>query len=524
MTEANNTSRFGGLSVVPGTGAETAAVPFGPPRLRRDVEILSAALFERLGDPALSDAVSRTLQRCGRGFRRREPAVAPTGTVAPLHDLPSSWSEPLRIAMADTLPSPSARTDFLTWFLWDRLPGDGGPPLGWRLFVGLRGALPLAFARVARSLWLSHYNVYEVLDTDGRTRLDVRDLVFGESSTLHDSALAIGLRRWDLLVARLVRGEGTAVVHSLHSVLPPGARASLERVVHGLSRPARLGAPRQCVLSQIKRQPCELLHRCARIFEECAEPPDLTNLDGESLVDTCLYFRVNNRACVRAALERSPFLERFDGEVGVRAGAPAVRGMGDADAGGADAGDADARGDETGAVHFAWLREGRRPAGDHGVRPVLGTFTLDDRYVVVACNSRERGIAFHAGVERLVGCGARYVSTVHTDFEQRLLFRVQAHGEHPWPDEMLVGDAPLSRSLLQVYRQWLDAPLVAGTEGAGFTPREAMRSGTGRWWLARHLNRLDTVQLRAGGAPVPIFFDLDVIRRLLSSGPDRTAH
>lgn len=470
-------------------------VPIGPLRLRRDVEALSGMLAERLGDPGIAGAMERTLRGCGRGFRCRKPAVAPAWTVAPLRDLPAAWPASLRGAFQETLPAPASRTDFLTWYLWDRVPGDGGVPLGWRLYLDVRDDLPSHMPRVARALWRSYYNVYEVMATDGRERLDVVDLVFGDRLVIHDRSLAAGLQRWDLLVVRLVLDGTTGIVHSLHSVLPPAARAAVEHLVQGLGRQPGTASPR-CLLSQLKREPYAFLKRCEAIFEACADPPDLTNLDGETLVDTRLYFRVVDPEHALSALLRSPFLEPVRGGAALGADEP-VRGP-----------------------RFVWLREGRRPGGDQSVRPILGTVVVGDRYLVVECNSRERGLAFQRGVERLLGGAARYVSTVHTDFEQHLLASAQLTGEHPWPVEAVPDDAPLSRALLQAYQQWLDTPLLPGDRG-GFTPREAARSGTGRWWLARHLNRLDTVQLEAGEPGVPIFFDLDVIRRVLACCPRR---
>lgn len=470
-------------------------VPIGPLRLRRDVEALTRMLAERLGDPEQAAAMERTLHGCGRGFRCRKPAVRPAWTVAPLRELPAAWPASLRGAFAETLPSPSARTDFLTWYLWDRVPADGGVPLGWRLYLEVREDLPSHMSRVARALWRSYYNAYEVLETDGDERLEVCDLVFGDRLLIQDRSLAAGLQRWDLLIVRLVLDGTVGIVHSLHSVLPPAARAGIERLVQRLGRQPGTTTQR-CLLSQLKREPYAFLERCRTLFEECADPPDLTNLDGEPLVDTRLYFRIIDPEPVLTALLRSPFLEPVRGGTELGEDEP-VRGQA-----------------------FVWLREGRRPPCDDSVRPILGTFVVGERYLVVECNSRERGLAFQRGVERLLGGAARYVSTVHTDFEQHLLATAQATGEHPWPADTVPADAPLSRALLQAYQQWLDTPLVPG-DRQGFTPREAARSGTGRWWLARHVNRLDTVQIHTGEPGVPIFFDLDVIRRVLAACPRR---
>jgi hypothetical protein len=471
-------------------------VSLAPQRLRRDVAALTRALAARLGRcPASAEALAAALRCCGGGFRCRRPAVAPTWSVAPLVELPDSWPASLCDAFFEALPTPTARTDFLTWYLWDR-ETDGPAPLGWRLFLEVRDELPGHMARVARALWRSHYNVFEVLATDGREHVDLRDLVFGDEVVLHDRALACGLRRWDLLVARLVVDGPAGIVHSLHSVQPPAARPPLETLVQGLGRRSGSRAER-CIVSQLKRAPDAFLERCRAVFEDCAEPPDLTNLDGDLLVDTRLYFRVVDPEHVLTALLRSPFLEPVQG--GVRAAGEPLRG-----------------------ARFVWLREGRRQAGDRSIRPVLGTLVVDSRYLVVVCNSRERGLAFRGGLDRLLGGAAAYLSTVHADFEQQLLASATLSGEHTWPSGTVFGDDETpSAALLQVYRQWLDTPIGARDESGGLTPREAAGSGTGRWWLSRHVNRLETVQLRPGEPGVPVFFDLDVIRRVLASCPDQ---
>jgi len=472
----------------------SGAVPLGPVRLRRDVAALTYALAERLGQAALADSVERTLRCCGRGFHCRRPAVTPTWTVAPLRRLPPAWPASLHDAFLETLPTATARTDFLTWYLWDRDSGGGGVPLGWRLFLAARESLPSHLARVARALWRSYYNVYEVLATDGGEHLDLRDLVFGDELVLHDRSLAAGLERWDLIVARLVSDGPSGIVHSLHSVLPPAARAAIEGVVQGLGRPAG-GRRVRCLLTQLKREPSAFLQRCEAIFEQCADPPDLTNLDGDALVDTRVYYRVLDVGRVLAALMDSRFLE------------PVAAGV----APGPD--------DPVRGACFVWLREGRRGDGDGSIRPVLGTLVVDPRYLVVECNSRERGLAFQIALERLLEGVAAYVSTVHTDFEQQLLASATRHGEHPWPAESMLDETAPSEALLQVYGQWLDTPILTEDRGS-VTPREAAGSGTGRWWLSRHVNRLETMQLRPGEPGVPIFFDLDVIRRVLSSCPE----
>ena len=444
-----------------------------------------------LGEERFADEVYAALDeyvRIGAAEWAQRPGTRSCAGPFVADDLPDSWPATLRVAAERTLTSRSERGRFLTWLLWDRPSSTGRPPVGLRILRESGGKTSELSVRLARRLAGSRCSAFEVVEHQSQSTLRVRDLITDREYLFDEVDLARDAQRWDIFMARLVEFEGDRWLHCMGPVLPPQAGSILTSCLDNLAG-TKPGQPdrRSRQARALKRRPLQMLRCCREALETCAEPPPLTNLDGERIVPSRLRFQLKDRGRALAALERCPFLDPVPGA-------------------------------EDGEPRFVWLREGCRPRRDDAaVRIVLGTVHLRGQELIVDCNSWERGKAFQASMERVTDGAGRHLLTVHTEFEQTLMARVRTPGHHDWPLDSLDDPRSSYRAVWNAYLQWLDTPIGPFPTLGGLTPRQAVLSGEGRERIAFYLNCLDDIQLRAGEEGVPVFFDLNVIRSVLDA-------
>lgn len=461
-------------------------IAFEPRRVRKIVaELMAALLAELRTDPFARDiAAALEAYRVATGGRAAR-SIPGFGQAASL-DLDLEWPDAVRERVAEVLPSAADQSSFLAWFLWDRPGPDDGPPSGLRVLRAVESSLPAAAVRLGRALASSRTSVYEVVDVGWPEGVRLREFATGHEIVLRDQVVASVVHRWDVLVARFVELDESWVAHSFQMLLPPQARTCLDEVLAELATGTSGRAATVAETTRVlKQDPPSVLRRCRDLLERFGDPPDLTNLDGQPIIVVRLHYRLLDREAALRALRTVADVDLIDGRSGAR---------------------------------FAWLREPRGTGPEEGrVRIVVGVVTVGSDSVTVECNSQERANRLHAALARVLDGAARYSMMVHTDIEN-VLDRWVDDGMQPSlpalaPDELRAG----LRSLWGTYLRWLDAPVGPIVELQGVTPREAVQTAEGRARLARYLNCFDLVQLGPGQEPMPLFFDLPVIRQVLGA-------
>jgi hypothetical protein len=145
-----------------------------------------------------------------------------------------------------------------------------------------------AWLEAQQRAWLS---IWEVRDVEAGERIAVRDLLTGEAATVTEVAASRSLARRDVILARVVVHEGTAVFCGIHPrVLGP---IDADAVVASIRRKLRVrSAP--VAIHRLKEQGTNEAVLAAWRKNVAARdrmpPPQLTNTDGDPILLTVDHF------------------------------------------------------------------------------------------------------------------------------------------------------------------------------------------------------------------------------------------
>ena len=121
---------------------------------------------------------------------------------------------------------------FLEWYVIER-PLDGQVPI--MRFLAEAPDLPGQDHAVLRGLALSHRSVFEIAALlDGEVHLV--DLVLGGLWRVHERREMVGIRRGDVIEARLVPYDGSMLFSESFLVHPPAARFAIGSLIDRLRR------------------------------------------------------------------------------------------------------------------------------------------------------------------------------------------------------------------------------------------------------------------------------------------------
>ncbi len=300
----------------------------------------------------------------------------------------------------------------------------------------------------------SAMKLYEVVAVAPGSGLILRDVLDGGVVRVRERAGSRSLHTWDLLAARVMsRGaSGQPEIDCGLFVLGPHVREPL--VAH---------------LRRLRAELDEAEFKEAAVsafFDAWIGPglPKLVNFDGEEQLLTTVHFDVADKAKLAYALDHTP----------------EISGNGD-------------------GKLWTWVGTGQQRK-----EPVTRAFLrLEAGRLRIETNSRERGEAVRALVERAAADAVRYRITEHQDLEQAVLAAAQEGPREPapLPEEMREpAREALVQMLAQHYERWLDEPVPA-LDGA--TPRAAAGDAALRPRVAElieGLERLYEKALEAGEA------------------------
>lgn len=435
----------------------------------------------RLVEPALSDPLRAAagLHALDEELVKRLFAFAKTlNGFAPLEDFP-----------IDLEHEPEAISIFVSWAVYEH--SFGGATIVERFLRASSGAL-----RRDEHAWLSaqarsRLSAWEVLDVERGQSIRVRDMFTSEEALVVERMGSESLVPRDVLLARVVTHDGSAVFCGMHPrALGPREASELvaqvRRVLAG-RRNAKLTA------DDLRRPGAStlVLALWQDAFEAIAHapPPRLQNTDGEDLVLVTDTFTITgNRAALREALLRLPLATLKDDEVE-----------------GADAAE----------VRIAFVRENRSGAALENT--VLGHVTLDSRTLVVATNSRSRADSMRIQIARACEGLVAHARREERDGQELVANAGQRPSSNASSRPRSEGPPPELRAVARAwksahYARWVDEPIPAL---GGLTPRAAStsRSKPIRAELETLLKELERSESRL---PEEERFDIAVLRSELA--------
>lgn len=330
----------------------------------------------------------------------------------------------------------------------------------------------------------AHVSLHEVSRVVPGQSMALRDLLTGgDPVTVREKSATRSLKQWDRIVARVVPVRDHHVIAG--GVLPFSAEA-VETLFGGLRDALRLRK------TDTPRLTVDQLRHCAPIFSGAwffthlpgllnPQAPHLTNTDGDELEFHELHFPFAPRVAqgqVAAALSRVPDLSR------------------------------------DGSKSWDWLARTKPASGkkkeaapDLALETfseggtVLGSMEMKGKALILRVNSKERAVRGEAMIMAAVGDLLRPPLTTIQTVEQAMRDR-DARGGPKNAAEDIPPD--VARQIMQDhldrhYRATLDQPLpVLG----GKSPRQAVRSASGRRKVVDWLKYLENSSARNEGAPL----------------------
>jgi hypothetical protein len=366
------------------------------------------------------------------------------------------------------------------WSVYECRPR--GRTVAQRYLAEKRRSLPAsdrAWLQAQGRAWLS---IWEVRAIDPGVWVEVRDLLTGETRTVHETTASRALVARDAVLARVVDDARESVFCGVHprplgpieaDAIVAFARRKLGTRARTI-RPARLRRPGaselllgrwEAAVRRLERRPL----------------PSLANTDGEPILFTADHFAVEPGSGDEverriAELEGVAEAER-DGDV----------------------------------VRFALVRPGNR-LHKSWESTVVGSIALSPSGLKLEANSVTRADDLRRRVERACKGLVRHRAREHSD-PLAFLGRAEAAAPTGPPPEDVEG--PALRELKQrMYADWLDDPIpVLG----GLTPRQAARNPRRRDKLALLLRDLENRESRL---PPGERVDVGVLREKLGLPPD----
>ncbi|WP_437692883.1 SEC-C metal-binding domain-containing protein [Sorangium sp. So ce176] len=291
----------------------------------------------------------------------------------------------------------------------------------------------------------SSMRLYEVVHVVPGAGVTLRDVLHGGEVRVRERSASRALHTWDLVAAR-VMPKGASGEPEIDGGLFPVQSRLRDRLVEQLT-----------ALSADLDEATLREARVPMFFDAWIGPglPQLVNHDGDPMIVTHVHFDVIDERRLVAALDGARDLSRDGGE-----------------------------------QVWSWVGKAAQRSG-----PVCRAFLrIFQGRLEIQTNSRERGEAAKALVERLAGAAVTYRLTEHQDVEQALLAhpRGDAGGTPAAAPEALRQAAV--QMLQQHYEKWLDEAVPALD---GLTPRAAASVDDLRPRVAELIEGLERLYERA---------------------------
>jgi hypothetical protein len=328
---------------------------------------------------------------------------------------------PLRERWKDAVLLEMAENVFQFWMFFDELEGD--ETLAEFLLDEDRDMSPgeRRYLEMGRA---SAMRLYEVVGVEPGAGLTLRDVLDGGDIRVRERSGSRSLHTWDLVAARVMQKGASGQPEIDGGLLPIRSRLRDALVAH-------LERLREMLDEAEAREAYAIAFLDAWIGPGT---PNVVNYDGDPMLLTTVHFEVVDEAKLTAALDGDPEMSR-DGE----------------------------------ELRWSWVGKGRQRE-----EVVTRAFLcIEHGRLEIQTNSRERGEAVKALVERLAGASVRYRVTEHQDLEQAALSleRGEGHRPAPLPEELR---EPAREAVVEMmeqhYEKWLDEPVPALD---GSTPRAA---------------------------------------------------
>ncbi len=367
---------------------------------------------------------------------------------------------------------------FMDWFVHDYRSRDGRTLMG--VFAQEEGLTLTAAQRGLLADWQrSLPGAYEVIEVRPGQGLRLKDILEGRIYEVRDISSSREVRKWDLLVTRIIRVGRTYQLSGSGWRLLPSQREALHGFLHEALLLYTLTNP-DWEYDEFLRATSAELNQYVMGFRQ-APLPRFVTVEGDPILFCTANYEVRDYRAALAALAAMPELES-----GVEEG------------------------------EYSWVERGesleilrahgpafeyQRPiAAKKGGYRTLGRLVITPQELTLECTSNRRLRAGKALLAKHLGATLTHRADVTKEFSELLREeRLQGLPE-PQPFEPLEAEAEqLMEPIFQeYYRDWLDEPIPAL---AGRTPRQALKSLDGRFKVIRLLKQIENLEARRGPRP-----------------------
>jgi hypothetical protein len=341
----------------------------------------------------------------------------------------------------------AAETSFWEWFIHDFQIENEGHATPIELYE--KGGMALDPERIGmlermRKTALCLYEVADVFPEEG---LLLNDLFRGGQITVREKLGTRGLRKWDIIAARLISVDGVSVISGGMHPYPRSAKSELLATFEKMYGKYRKHEPEASRTDFLKL----FGHYFNRFWCGLVKTPfqpKLANRDGQPLIFSKALFEIDDGSAVLEKLRSLEVLEEDD------------------------------------AGTFLWLRKGAE--SDSGI--ILGTVRLQKRSLNLECNSRERLEEGKTLLREALGASLRYKADTFQD-------AYKAMKEHPPSPRKTQSQIPrevelqlYDKFMRKHYEKWIDEKIPAlGNK----SPREAVKKPSGKEKLVDLLKEIE---------------------------------
>jgi hypothetical protein len=400
---------------------------------------------------------------------------------------------------------------FMPYFLFDWQPyrraagkstrGKGGVVLRWYR-LEKAGRLSEAECLLLDQASTQPLSFYEVLSIESGRRMAIRDLLIGGEHEVTERSASQILRRGEIIYAQIWHLPGHAILGRCAPLsIPPGRKAEIIPLRKKLQKRA-IQRKQGLEASALLRYADEIRLTYLNIRDALHAPPRLCNTDGHPLVFHTLTYKVESPSAAFEALH------------------PLALGRSKEDL--LNDAELDASG-ELRSVEFDWLKKGNRKIASWD-NTILGHIKVSGDQLVAEVNSERRAERLRKEIEKRLGDGAAYQSTISKTVEDALeKSRGQSARQERVADDAdeILRDPEVRNRFREMVQKQLESWVRQKVPAlGGRTPLEAVRDPDGREIVESLL--IDWERHAEEGAYQPgIQPDFDAVRKLLKLPPSR---
>lgn len=361
---------------------------------------------------------------------------------------------------------------FIDWFMHDYRLRDGRTLI--EIFAQEQGPTLTTGQRRLLADWQhSLPGAYEVIQVRPGQGLRLRDILLGQLYEVRDISSSWEVRRWDVLITRIIRVGKTSQLSAAGWRLSPSRRAALHSFLLDAMADYTSTRPDSAYDEFLRASSAEVNQYVMGLFQVPA--PQFVTTEGDPILFCTASYEVRDYPTALAALAAMPEMQRGveEGEYDWVEGGESLEFL-----------------HAHGSAFEYQLPIGTKEGGSR----ILGHLVITPQELTLECSSERRLRAGKALLAKRLGPTVAHCADVRKEPSEVL----QEKPPQASPETPAVGALEVARELREAtvrdyYRDWLDQPIpVLG----GRTPRQAVKTLDGRFKVIRLLKEIENLEAR----------------------------